>query len=190
MTAKPPGRMTAAEYRRLAGTRSVSTPTPAGPAKKKKTRAETKRNQAARPPKIVTPRLEVRSRGPWLLEVDNLGRPMTINDERTSVLNRATMAAVRAEKGAWAAGFAAAALDCRIPRLARVYLVFQPFYPTGVVPDPDGLSPLHKTAIDALVAAGVLADDSRAQLPAGYHVLPPVTDGGPARMVLAVFPLP
>lgn len=194
--ARKPVRMTSADYAVLmarGGLRPAAKAPPAGPVKAEKpkpNRAAKKRNQVVRPPKVVTPKLPIRSRGPWLLEVDDRGRPMTVNDERSGTMNRATMHAVRAEKAAWAEGIIAAVEACQIPPLKQVYLVFQPFYGNNSVPDPDGLSPLHKTVIDALVKAGVLANDTRAQLPLGYAVLPPVTDGGPCRMTCAIFPLP
>lgn len=190
MTARRQPKVTVAEYNAMMakGLR------PAKPATKptaaKGTRAGNKRAQAYVAPKVTTPKVPIRSRGPWVLEVDDQGRPMTVNDERSSALNPGTMIAVRQEKAAWGAGFAAAILACQIPPQHRVYLVFQPYYTTNVVPDPDAVAPLHKTIIDALVRAGVLVNDRREQLPLGYQVLPPVTDGGPARMTVTVFPLP
>lgn len=185
-------RISVAEWDQLnkTGLRPAPSPSSAAAPKKKPTRAEAKRTQTTKAPKVVTPPVPIRSRGPWVLDVDYLGRPMTMNDERSSSLNPATLRAVRAEKDEWTQAFALAVAACRIPPLPRVYLVFQPFYGSNVVPDPDGVSPLHKTIIDALVRSGVLVNDKREQLPLGYQVLPPVTDGGPSRMTVVVFPLP
>lgn len=138
---------------------------------------------------VVSEEVPVTSaRGPWLLELDGLGRPMTYNTERRSSASIATMAKVRADKRAWAKGIADAARAAAIPALRQAFVVIQAFYPTNVVPDADGLAPLHKAAHDGLVIAGVIEDDKRAQLPLGYLALPPYTDGT-QRVVVTVYPL-
>jgi hypothetical protein len=134
------------------------------------------------------PTLPATAHGPWLLELDGLGRPMTYNAERRSSISAATMAKVRADKRAWAKGIGDAARAAAIPALRQAFVVIQAFYPTNVVPDADGLAPLHKAAHDGLVIAGVIQDDKRAQLPLGYLALPPYTDGT-QRVCVTVYPL-
>lgn len=142
----------------------------------------------AKPTSEPEPVAAVTARGPWLLELDGLGRPLTYNAERRSSASIATMAKVRADKRAWAKGIADAARAATVPALRQAFVVIQAFYPSNVVPDADGLAPLHKAAHDGLVIAGVIQDDKRAQLPLGYLALPPYTDGT-QRVVVTVYPL-
>lgn len=130
------------------------------------------------------------SRGPWVLSIEGLGRPITMNAERTSSMSKGTLARVRAAEREWRDAVATEARRAGIPPLQRAFAVFQAFYPNNVVVDPDALPSCCKAGFDGLVDAGVLPNDRREQLALGYHQLPPVTDGGPPRVTVTVFPLP
>lgn len=130
------------------------------------------------------------TRGPWIVAVDWLGRPPTINAERAGAMSYSTFLATRDAQKAWKAAFVEALRHAGVPALGQAFVLFQPFYPTNVVPDPDALSPVAKAGIDSLVEAGVLSNDRREQIPFGFMTLPAVTDGGPPRVVLTISPLP
>jgi len=130
------------------------------------------------------------TRGPWVLSIEGLGRPLTFNAERTSSMSRGTMVKVRQTERTWVEAVSDAAVLAGVPVLERAYVAVQTYYPTNVVPDPDATPGAVKACLDGLVRAGVLPDDRRTQLPFGYNVLPPITDGQDVRLTVTVFPLP
>lgn len=130
------------------------------------------------------------TRGPWVLSIEGLGRPLTFNAERTSSMSKATMVKVREAERSWKEAVSREATRAGMPMLARAYVVIQPYYSDRRVPDVDGSPSSVKASLDGLVHAGVLPDDRRDQVCHGYHVLPPITDGGPERLTVTVYPLP
>lgn len=77
----------------------------------------------------------------------------------------------------------------KLPRLAgaEITLVLQP--KDRRRRDADNLSPTYKACQDALVAAGVLLDDSWVSVPAATCRIVPPVEGEPARMWLDITPL-
>lgn len=183
--------LTQAEFDRLQGRRRAKAAAPAKAPKPRKPPAPKARATTVK----AAPRVKVvaagpATRGPWMLAVDYLGRPPTFNGERRASRSGTTMRAVRAANSTWQEAFVAEVRRAGVPRLGRVFVTFQPFYNSNVVPDPDGLPATTKAAIDALVVAGVLPNDRREELNIGYHTLPAFTDGGPPRLVMTVHPMP
>lgn len=182
--------LTQAEFDRLQGRRRAA-PAKAAPKPRAKPPAAKARAAKTKPaPRVKVVAAGPATRGPWMLAVDYLGRPPTFNGERRASRSGATMRAVRAANSTWQDAFVAEVRRAGVPRLGRVFVTFQPFYNSNVVPDPDGLPATTKAAIDALVVAGVLPNDRREELNIGYHTLPAYTDGGPPRLVMTVHPMP
>lgn len=125
-----------------------------------------------------------------MVAVDWLGRPMTLNAERSGAMSVGKMLAVREEKRQWQAAFCAVIRHAGVPPLQRAFLTVQAFYNNNRVPDPDALGAAAKAALDALVETGVLPDDSREYLPLGFLTLPPVTDGGEPRVAFTLHAMP
>ena len=86
-------------------------------------------------------------------------RPWTTNAERR--LNRWRRAELTAE---WRTAFAWLARSQRIPPLHLVTITAQPHQRGGVLQDVAACNPAVKAAIDGLVDAGVLEDDSSTHL--------------------------
>lgn len=88
----------------------------------------------------------------WRLEYPQ--RPWTLNKERKE--NRF----VRAERvKEWRSAFHLLALEAKIPRLPAIGLDVQARL-TGVQQDPVALFPAYKAALDGIVDAGVVPDDT------------------------------
>lgn len=84
-----------------------------------------------------------------------LERPWTTNAERAS--NRW----VRAELvKKWRTAFKLLALSQQIPTLQNVHITAQPYQKGGTLADVASCNPAVKAAIDGLVDAGVMEDDS------------------------------
>lgn len=160
---------------------------PRKPAAAKARKPAAAKKPAAKRVKLVAP--AAGTRGPWVVAVDYLGRPPTLNAERASARSMVTMLRTREAKAAWEEAFVREVTAAGIPALGRCFITFQPFYPGDVVPDPDALPPATKAAIDALVSAGVIPNDRRQELAFGFHTLPAFSDGGPPRLVMTVHPL-
>ena len=120
----------------------------------------------------------------WELVIDWLGRPPVVNGQRHrhwAVQSRVTRD--------WREAGAQAAMVAAVPSgLAAVAVEAFGRYPTfASMPDPDGIQPAVKAAIDGLVDRGVIADDDRTHLPRGIHYLPPqVAPDLPSALVLRI----
>lgn len=106
----------------------------------------------------------------------------------------------------WREAFRDLAVAAQVPYLGRVDIIATPHYPNNLVPDAGAVMPAIKAAVDGLhgravrvgskdterwwQGAGVIDDDCREFLPAGIRCAAPITDGGPARLVLTIVRLP
>lgn len=90
--------------------------------------------------------------GYWTLE--HLDRPWSLNDERAQ-----HWSVRRARTEEWRGVFHLLALEAKIPRLVSVSLSVQP-YLKGRQQDTGNCYPAVKAAIDGLVDAGVIPDDT------------------------------
>lgn len=90
----------------------------------------------------------------WTLRYDQ--RPLTVNKERTLHWH-----AHRAATREWRQAFYVLALQAKVPKLIAVQLeVVAVKRDRRAIPDPGGILPAAKAAIDGLVDAGVLPDDT------------------------------
>ena len=90
-------------------------------------------------------------------------RPVSLNSERRGD-GRASQIARARSTAVWKSQFAAAAVKARIPRHDRVAVTVRCSMRRGRLQDTGNAYPSAKAAIDGLVAAGVIADDTGAHL--------------------------
>ena len=90
----------------------------------------------------------------WTLRYDRA--PMLVNQ-----LEKKSHWSVRSEmRQEWRAAFQLLALEAKVPKLDAVFLTVQQHKAKGILPDPDACQPSVKPAIDGLVDAQVVPDDS------------------------------
>jgi len=87
-------------------------------------------------------------------------RPWTTNSERAG--NRWKRAELTKE---WRQAFMLLAKQAKIPRLGKVFIRVEPFQLKGKLQDTASCNPAVKAAIDGLVDAGVIKDDTPEFLP-------------------------
>lgn len=120
------------------------------------------------------------ARRTFKLTIDTLGRPPLAN-ARQHWSARARMTDLWRSTAAWTARAS------RIPPLAAADLRCWARYPSRrSLPDPDGLAPAVKAALDGLVDARVLADDSFPSVRSVTYLPPEVVPGLPAALVVEV----
>jgi crossover junction endodeoxyribonuclease RusA len=109
----------------------------------------------------------------WALR-DELGRPTTANSERGRNSHWSQAAATTRVRRQW---YAAAARKAAIPALGRIAVAVTPLHKDRRSPqDVGACSPAAKAAIDGLVDAGVIPDDTPQFLCAVLY-LPPLVWG-------------
>lgn len=104
------------------------------------------------------------------LVVDCCGRPFTAN--ATNRLHHRQVAKLRAE---WRDATTILARAAQLPPMGRATATFQARYRTGRLSDADAIAPTAKACLDGLVRAGVLPDDTAAEV-ASVTYLAPYTD--------------
>lgn len=92
---------------------------------------------------------------PYQFTVEYGARPWTTNAERRG--NRFERAALTKE---WRAAFYLLAKQKQIPAMRRVAITAEPWQAKGVLADTAACNPAVKAAIDGLVDAGVIPDDT------------------------------
>lgn len=90
-------------------------------------------------------------------------RPVSLNSERRGD-GRASQIARAKATSVWKSQFAAAATKARIPRHDRIAVTVRCSMRRGRLQDPGNAYPSAKAAIDGLVAAGVIDDDTGTHL--------------------------
>jgi Holliday junction resolvase RusA-like endonuclease len=128
-----------------------------------------------RPPKApMTPR-------EWVFVVDVLGRPVTANAER-----RMHHYEQHRQRQAWKDAACVVIRAAKVPTMPAVALTVRPRYAKGNLPDVDAIAPSVKAVIDALVAEGVIADDSPAFVPSLTYQAGFIERGAPDALIVKV----
>lgn len=114
------------------------------------------------------------------LVIDTAGRPPTSNQRRREHWRTSQRSA-----GAWRAAGAWAALEGRVTPFSSVSIEAWGRYPNRRgLPDPDGISPAVKSALDGLVDRGVIEDDRAPYVLALTYRAPVVAPGPPALVLV------
>lgn len=119
---------------------------------------------------------------PWLIRIDFLGRPLLANQ-----VHQMHWAKVSRERKAWRDATAQLAAIQHLPAMKSVAIEAWAEYPSRrSLPDPDGISPAVKGAIDGLVQARILTDDKAPNVASVTYLPPVVVTGKNPALVLSI----
>ncbi len=120
------------------------------------------------------------------LVIDTRGRPTTQNKVHNMHYRE-----VSADRKGWREDTATLARAARIPAHAAIEVEAWGRYPDRrSLPDADAIAPAVKGAIDGLVDAGIIPDDSAAYLHGVTYRPPKINSGAPPALILVITPAP
>lgn len=117
----------------------------------------------------------------WIFVIDVLGRPVTANAERQMHHYEA-----HRHRQEWKDAAITVIRAAKVPPMPAVAVTVRPRYAKGNLPDVDAIAPSVKAVIDALVACGVIFDDSPAFVPSLTYQAGFLERGQPDALIVKV----